>query len=376
MRAQVLEKFNEPYVFKSDHPKPPDPTGQEILVQVQAASYCHTDAVFASGSMWHDLPRIGSHEFSGIISAIGPSVSPSLNLSVGQLVGCPGRAFNPCGHCHECTHNDNDPVSYGVWCKRAGNLGLSRDGGFQEYALADSRQVAPVPSGLVAREVAPLMCAGLTIWSALARGGISTTTPNNNSGKTVAISGAGGSLGHLGVQFAARLGCTVLAIEAADKQLTLLQRVVTDLESAGAAGKVHIVDARTTSAIDVRSRISDHTTDAVEKDERGADCLLVLPEQQEALHYGMQLLKDHSTCVIVSFPIDGFKFNPRDIVFRHIDVTGVLVGRNWQLRAMLEFAAKQGVKAVSRYYKLQDLNALVEDYHKNEGGKLVVDFAL
>ena len=374
MRAQVLEKFNEPYVFKTDHPKPPDPTGPEILVQVQAASYCHTDAVFASGSMWQDLPRVGSHEFSGVISAIGPSVSPSLNLSIGQLVGCPGRAFTPCGHCHECTHNENDPVGYGVWCKRAGNLGLTRDGGFQEYALADSRQVAPVPSGLTAREVAPLMCAGLTIWSALARGGISTT-PNGGVGKTVAISGAGGGLGHLGVQFAARLGCTVLAIEAADKQLTLLRKVVSDLGAGGE--KIQIIDARTTSATTVRARISNYTTDAVEKDEHGANCLLVLPEQQKALDYGMQLLKDHSTCVIVSFPIDnGFKFNPRDIVFRHINVTGVLVGRNWQLRAMLEFAAKHNVKARSRYYKLEQLNGLVQDYHKNEGGKLVVDFAL
>ena len=220
------------------------------------------------------------------------------------------------------------------------------------------------------------MCAGLTIWSALARGGISTTTPKDNTGKTVAISGAGGGLGHLGVQFAAKLGCTVLAIEAADAQLTLLEGVVSDLESAGAAGKVHIIDARSTSASDARALVSNHASDAVEKDESGADCLLVLPEAQTALDYGMQLLRDHSTCVVVSFPLDGFKFNPRDIVFRHIDVVGVLVGRNWQLRAMLEFAAKYGVKAKSRYYRLEDLNGLVEDYHRNEGGKLVVDFAL
>lgn len=372
MRAQVLEKFNTPYVFKTDQTKPPNPTGHEILVQIRAASYCHTDAVFASGSMWQDLPRVGSHESSGIIAALGPDVSPSLNLHVGQLVGVPGRAFAPCGTCYECMHNDGDPPGYGVWCKNAGNLGLSRDGGFQEYTIADSRQVAPVPQGLEAKEVAPLMCAGLTIWNALSRGGV-TMKEGGGEGKTVAISGAGGGLGHLGVQFAAKLGCRVVAIEAADSQLKLLRSVVDKL-GFEAGGRVTIVDARKEKAEDVRERIA--APEGAADNERGASCLLILPEAQAALDYGMQLLKDHSTCVFVAFPIDGYRINPRDVVFRHIEIAGVLVGRNHQLRAMLEFAARNDVRAVSRYYRLEDLNELVDDYHKNEGGKLVVDFAI
>ncbi|KAL2785356.1 hypothetical protein BJX66DRAFT_343179 [Aspergillus keveii] len=77
MRAQVLEAFNTPYVLK-DIPKPLSPTGKDILVNVKAVSYCHTDAVFASGAMWQDLPRVGSHEFAGVIVATGPDISPSL----------------------------------------------------------------------------------------------------------------------------------------------------------------------------------------------------------------------------------------------------------------------------------------------------------
>ena len=324
--------------------------------------------------MWQDLPRVGSHEFSGVITALGPNVKPSLNLKEYQLVGVPGRAFHPCGECYECRNNEGDAEGYGVWCKRAGNLGLSRDGGFQEYCLADSRQVAPVPEGLKAAEVAPLMCAGVTIWNALEKGLAPIKMEKGRArGKTVAISGAGGGLGHLGVQFAARLGCKVLAIEAAEKQMELLKSIVEDLGDDGE--NVVIVDARSESAEDVRKRISGTTKDNVEADERGADALLVLPEAQKALDYGMKLLKDHSRCVTVSFPIDGFKINPRDIVFRHIEVIGVLVGRNRQLRAMLDFAAQNNVRASSRSYTLKDLNRLVEDYHKNEGGKLVVDFA-
>ena len=375
MRAQVLEKFDTPYVFKSDLPKPPSPSGQDILVEVLAASYCHTDAVFASGSMWQDLPRVGSHEFCGKIVAMGPDVSISLDLKEGQLVGVPGRAFHPCGDCYECRNNDGDPEGYGVWCKRAGNLGLSRDGGFQEYAVADSRQVAPVPEGLKAVEVAPLMCAGVTIWSSLQRGLPDLKmTHGGGTGMTVAISGAGGGLGHLGVQFAARLGCRVLAIEAADQQMKLLEGIVEQLGQDGE--NVTIVDARTQSAEDVREQMSGSPDDKTMADERGADALLVLPESQKAFDYGMKLLKDHSRCVTVSFPVGGFNINPRDIVFRHIEVVGVLVGRNHQLRAMLEFAANKDVKASSRSYRLEDLNQLVDDYHKNEGGKLVIDFAL
>ena len=91
MRAQVLTAFNKPYEYRNDFGKPSSPQGKDILVKVQAASYCHTDAVFASGSMWQDLPRVGSHEFAGVIEALGPDVEDGLGLKEGMMVGVPGR---------------------------------------------------------------------------------------------------------------------------------------------------------------------------------------------------------------------------------------------------------------------------------------------
>jgi hypothetical protein len=76
---------------------------------------------------------------------------------------------------------------------------------------------------------------------------------------------------------------------------------------------------------------------------------------------------------MASFPKDGFHIQPRDIVFRHINMIGVLVGRNHHLRAMLDFAAKHDIRAKIKTYRLEDLNGLVGDYHKGAGGKLVVD---
>ncbi|EXJ63093.1 hypothetical protein A1O7_03538 [Cladophialophora yegresii CBS 114405] len=378
MRAQILESFNKPYTFKSDHPAPPAPQGYELLIRVQAASYCHTDAVFASGAMQQGLPRIGSHEFSGIIDSLGPEaekVAEKRGLKKGDLVGVPGRAFNPCGECSECVHNDGDMPGYGVWCTRARNLGLTRDGGFQDWCLVDSRQVARVPEtgGMRAVDIAPLMCAGVTVWNSLEAAGVQTAEGQaNGEGKYVAILGAGGGLGHLGVQFAAKLGWNVVAVDTTPA-MGMLDDVVKELGEDGK--RVHVVDALKESVEDVKNRIFGAAAQGLEG-EKGCDSSIILPESQAAFDFGMAVLKNHGTCVAVSFPKDGWKFKPGDLVFRHIKLVGVLTGRNRQLQAMVDFAAKHGVRARIRTYPLEQLNGLVEDYHKGVGGKLVVDMQL
>jgi D-arabinose 1-dehydrogenase-like Zn-dependent alcohol dehydrogenase len=373
-RAQVLTSFNQPYVFKDNHPRPREPEGYELLVHVRAASYCHTDAVFASGAMQQELPRIGSHEFCGHIHSFGPqakNAAEDLGLKSGMLVGVPGRAMGPCGSCQECSSGEaaGDYKGYGVWCTKAGNLGLTRHGGFEDFCLVDSRQVAPVPEGMQAVEVAPLMCAGVTVWNALAKAGIDMTEKSNNTGRKIAILGAGGGLGHLGVQFASLLDVEVLAVDVASA-LDMVRDVQSVCSSKGGA-PIHVVDAKD-DVEEVKRRLFGGAETGLEG-ERGCDASIVLPEAQAAFDFGMGILRNHGTCVVVSFPKDGWSFQPRDVVFRHINVVGVLVGRNKQLREMLNFAAETGVRAKVRTYALEDLNKLVDDYHKGAGGKLVVD---
>ncbi|KIW96842.1 uncharacterized protein Z519_02233 [Cladophialophora bantiana CBS 173.52] len=378
MRAQVLERFNAPYTFTTTHPEPPPPQGHELLVHVQAASYCHTDAVFASGAMQQGLPRVGSHEFSGVVEKMGPDaekIAEAKGLKVGSLVGVPGRAFNACGQCKECTENDGDMKGYGVWCTRAGNLGLTKDGGFQEWCLVDVRQVARVPDvgNMRAVDIAPLMCAGVTVWNALETAGVDVSGgKENGEGKYVAILGAGGGLGHLGVQFAARLGWNVVAVDTTPA-MGMLKEVV---EGLGEDGKrVTTVDVLKESVDDAKKRIFGEAEKGLEG-EKGCDSSIILPESQAAFDFGMSVLKNHGTCVCVSFPKDGWKFKPGDLVFRHIKLLGVLTGRNRQLQAMVDFAAKTGVRAKIRTYPLEKLNELVEDYHRGVGGKLVVDMEM
>lgn len=384
MRAQILEAFNQPYTFTSSHPTPETPQGHDVLIRVKAASYCHTDAVFASGQMQQGLPRIGSHEFAGVVEALGPEAEKAAQakgIKKGDLVGVPGRAYRPCGECAECTtDNGGDLEGYGVWCPRAGNLGLTKDGGFQDFCLADVRQVARVPEDgdLKPVDVAPLMCAGVTIWNALetAAKEISGSSAAGGGagieGKYVAIIGAGGGLGHLGVQFAAKLGWNVVAVDTTPA-MGMLQEVISDL--GGDGKRVSIVDALTESVEVVKRKIFGEATSGREG-EQGVDAVLVLPESQASFDFGMTVLKNHGTCVVVSFPKDGWRFKPADLVFRHIRLVGVLTGRNRQLQAMVDFAAKNNVRAKIRTYPLEQLNKLVEDYHRGVGGKLVVDMDL
>ncbi|KIW17319.1 hypothetical protein PV08_04511 [Exophiala spinifera] len=378
MRAQVLEAFNKPYVLKTDFARPAPPKGHEMLVRVTAASYCHTDAVFTAGAMQQGLPRVGSHEFAGIVEAFGDeaqSVAQVKGISRGDLVGVPGRAFGPCGSCEECVDNGGDLPGYGVWCPKASNLGLTRDGGFQDYCLVDVRQVARVPSGgaMKAVDIAPLMCAGVTVWNALAAAGLNMEGGDRGKGdKVVAILGAGGGLGHLGVQFAAKLGWKVVAVDTTPA-MAMLDGVIKEL---GEDGKNVIpVDVLKENVESAKSRIFGTASSGLES-QKGCDSSVILPESQAAFDFGMGVIKSHGTCVCVSFPKDGWHFKPGDLVFRHIKLVGVLTGRNHQLQAMVDFAAKYGVRAKIRTYPLEKLNELVEDYHRGVGGKLVVDMEM
>lgn len=366
MRGQFLEAFKKPYALRTV-PLPKLSTPNDILVKVDAASYCHTDYVLAQGQMPgypNSFPHAGCHEFAGTVVSHFESPSARANTyKVGDRVGVPGRAFHACGNCFEC-RGSNDPVSqdddgYSVYCAHAENNGISKDGGFAEYAVVDARQLAPIPDSLTAVETAPLMCAGITIYAALKRCQI-------QPGDRVGIMGAGGGLGHLGLQYAAKMGYRVLGVDAADGPLQLAKGLETG---------ARIVDARSEKAADVVQQIG---AEDGKKDigEMGLDAVIVLPESQAAFDYSMTLLKTHGRCVVVSFPENGFHISARDVVFRDISIIGSLVGSNRMLNEMLEFSAKHNVRAIAKSYPLSRLNNLVDDYHKGGGGKLVIDMAL
>ncbi|KAE9373614.1 alcohol dehydrogenase-like protein [Stipitochalara longipes BDJ] len=357
MQAQILTTFNQPYQLAT---LPlPIPTDHDLLIQIGAASYCHTDLVYASGAMGDTLPLIPCHEFAGTIVSAGPLAFSAIpTLSIGARVGVPGRSYRPCMKCWECRNNDGDPEGYSVACQKGGNLGITRNGGFSQYALVDARQVAKLPNELTEVEAAPLMCAGLTIFAALLKCGL-------KEGGKVGIIGCGGGLGHLGLQFGVQMGFEVIGVDASDEALNLARGLET---------KASIFDARMTKVEALLAEIGEGIEKP--KGESGLDAVLILPENQQGFDYGMRLLRNHGKCVVLSFPTSGFQISAADLVFRDIQVVGSLVGKNKVLKQMLAFAAEKNVRAVTRTYPLRELNGLVEEYKKGKGGKLVVDMTL
>lgn len=360
MKANTLEAFNKPYVLRDDVPEPQLVEALDLILRVEAASFCHTDELLRTGqrAVLPELPFVGCHEFAGEITAVGPDVR---DFKVGDKIGVPSKGFHSCGTCKECMWTDsiNDEPGYSVYCPKSKELGLNFPGGFAEFALVDSRAVTKIPDGMTSLETAPLMCAGITIYSALRKCHLRPS-------QSVGIIGAGGGLGHLGVLFAEKMGLDVVAIEAADGPLRLVKEVATS--------STLIIDARDTDATEVRQKISvQRDTRDESDDERGLDAVLVLTESQGSFDYGMKLLKRHGSLMIVAIPKEGFHLSAADICRRDIKILGVQVGSVKMLREMMQFVGEHNVRSVSRIYPFDQLNQLVEDSHNSQGGKYVLD---
>src|SRR4030095_3517962 len=173
----------------------PDPGAGSVRIKVQACGICHSDSLIKEGTFpGIQFPRVPGHEIVGLIDSVGPSV---VGWWAGQRVGV-GWNGGYCGYCNSCRRGDF------FACQISQVTGLSYDGCYAEYIIAPASALALVPEELSVVEAAPLMCAGVTTFNALRNSGA-------RPGETVAILGLGG-LGHLGVQFAARMGFDTVAI--------------------------------------------------------------------------------------------------------------------------------------------------------------------
>ena len=180
----------------------PVPKENEVRLKVQACGICHGDTVVKEGHFpGIQYPRVPGHEVVGIVDKLGPHVS---RWQVGQRVGI-GWFGGPCMKCEACKMGDFSN------CRSALTTGISFDGGYAEYMVAPQQAMTLIPDELKSLEAAPLLCAGRTIFSAL-------RNSKARGGDIVAIQGLGG-LGHLGIQFAKKLGFRTVAISRGkDKQ--------------------------------------------------------------------------------------------------------------------------------------------------------------
>ena len=180
----------------------PEPGPNAVRVAVDACGVCHSDSLTKTAAFpGIALPRVPGHEVVGRVDALGPGVE---GWTLGQRVGV-GWHGGYCGRCDPCRRGKFFACASGPPV-----TGISHDGGYGEYMIAPVTSLARVPEGLSPTDAAPLLCAGVTTFNALRHSGA-------RSGDLVAVHGLGG-LGHLGVQFASKLGFhTVAVARGADK---------------------------------------------------------------------------------------------------------------------------------------------------------------
>jgi D-arabinose 1-dehydrogenase-like Zn-dependent alcohol dehydrogenase len=179
----------------------PDPKPRQVRIKVQACGVCHSDMLTVVGAIpGIQYPRVPGHEVVGIIDAVGADVP---DWKKGMRVGV-GWHGGHCGHCSSCRRGDF------ITCTQGQIPGISYDGGYAEYMIAPFEALAAVPDDLKSEDAAPLLCAGITTFNSLRHSGA-------RAGDLVAVLGLGG-LGHLGVQFASKMGFKTVSIaRGADK---------------------------------------------------------------------------------------------------------------------------------------------------------------
>ena len=174
----------------------PQPGPGTVRIKVQACGVCHSDVLAKEGLLpGTQYPRVPGHEVAGVIDAVGAGVA---GWKTGDRVGVGWHGGN-CGYCANCRRGNAFACQTEMLI-----TGLTSDGGYADYMIAPATAVARIPEGLTAVEAAPLMCAGVTTFNCLRHTGA-------GPGDLVAVQGLGG-LGHLGVQFAAKMGFRTVAI--------------------------------------------------------------------------------------------------------------------------------------------------------------------
>jgi D-arabinose 1-dehydrogenase-like Zn-dependent alcohol dehydrogenase len=199
----------------------PVPSPGAVRVRIQACGICHGDALAVTGHFpGIAYPVIPGHEIAGVIDAVGTPLPPGASWRVGDRVGV-GWNGGFCGQCANCRRGD------AMACLTETRvMGLTQDGGYASHVIARVSALARIPDSLTSEEAAPLMCAGLTTFNALRH-------THARPGDLVAIQGVGG-LGHLGVQFAAKMGFRAVAIARGQDKGPLAHQL----------GAAHYIDAQ------------------------------------------------------------------------------------------------------------------------------------
>lgn len=336
MKAAVVREFKQPLVIE-EVPVPSPGPGQ-ILVKLAASGVCHTDLHAADGD-WPVKPNppfIPGHEGVGHVVAVGAGVS---HVKEGDRVGVPWL-HTACGHCRHCL---------GGWetlCEEQQNTGYSVNGGFAEYVIADPDYVGHLPATVSFVEMAPILCAGVTVYKGLK---VTDTRP----GDWVVVSGIGG-LGHMAVQYARAMGLNVIAVDVDDAKLEFA--------------------AKLGASLGVNARKADPAA-FVKQEVGGAQGVLVTAVSPRAFEQALGMVARGGTVSLVGLPPGSFPLPIFETVLNGITVRGSIVGTRLDLQEALDFASQGKVKATVSTERLENINQIFGRMRAGDiQGRIVIDF--
>lgn len=321
MRAAQVSKPGGPLEIV-ERPLPDPGTGQ-VRVKVQACGICHSDALTKDG-LWAGLqfPRVPGHEVIGLIDAVGPDV-PS-RWQPGQRVGVGWHAWH-CGACNPCRRDDHFACQTGVQV-----TGIAFDGGYADYMLCPFKALALVPESLSAIEAAPLMCAGLTTYNALRNCGA-------RPGDLVGILGIGG-LGHLGVQYAAKMGFRTAAIARGQDKEPLAKQLGAD----------YYIDTRASDPAEELTKLG------------GASAILATVTHGPSMSATLGGLAPRGRLMVLGAASENIEAPPLTLIMGRRAIEGWYSGTSIDAEDTLAFSAQAGVKSMNESFPLEKANEAYE----------------
>jgi propanol-preferring alcohol dehydrogenase len=292
-----------------------EPAANHVRVRVEFCGVCHTDVLAAEGMRADPRrPVVPGHEIVGVIDALGPGVR---GWRVGERVGV-GFLAGHCWECDSCRRGDF------VNCSDQEQTGTTVDGGYAEVAYARASGLVRVPDGVPGADAAPLLCAGLTVFTGLRRAGA-------RPGALVAVQGIGG-LGHLALQYARALGYRTAAVARGREKE----------QAARELGAQHYIDS---SAQDVAAAL---------RELGGAAAVLATAASGSAMGPLVAGLAPRGRLVVLGAAPDPIQVSTVDLLFGTRTLQGSLTGTPVDNEDNLAFSAAQGIRPRTEVFPLSE----------------------
>jgi alcohol dehydrogenase (NADP+) len=299
----------------------------DVVIDIQYCGICHTD-IHQVKNEWgrSNYPMVPGHEIAGNISQVGSQVT---RFKIGDKVGI-GCFVDSCRNCYACSEGleqycNNVLTTYN---------GIEKDGktptqgGYSNKIVVDENYVLNMPDNLVLERAAPLLCAGITLYSPLMKW-------KAGPGKKVAIIGLGG-LGHIGVKIAHALGSEVTVLSHSFKKQQ-------DAKKMGADNFYATSDSKT-----------------FEKLEGYFDIMINTVSTDINLNQYLNLLKLDGTMVVVGVPEKDTQINAYSLISARRNLAGSLIGGISETQEMLNFCSKHNITCDVELIPIQKVNEAYE----------------